>query len=55
MMQTLELTLLGNDSPACIASFLVTSLVRGEFKDAWSWSDDPEAEKEKERAKDKKE
>jgi hypothetical protein len=30
-------------------------LFRGEFKDAWSWSDDPEAEKEKEGVRDKKE
>src|ERR1700683_5369194 len=29
-------------SPACILSFLITTLVRGEFKSAWSWSDDPE-------------
>jgi len=29
-------------SPACILSFLITALVRGEFKIAWSWSDDPE-------------
>ncbi|KAM5530983.1 hypothetical protein V8D89_015365 [Ganoderma adspersum] len=26
-------------SPACILSFFVVSLARGEFNDAWSWSD----------------
>lgn len=26
-------------SPACILSFAVTALVRGELKDAWSWND----------------
>ncbi|PCH43861.1 hypothetical protein WOLCODRAFT_138641 [Wolfiporia cocos MD-104 SS10] len=29
-------------SPACIASFVLTSLAKGDFKDAWAWSDDPE-------------
>lgn len=29
-------------SPACILSFLLTALVRGEFTEAWSWSDEPE-------------
>ncbi|KAL4078534.1 signal peptide peptidase-domain-containing protein [Scleroderma yunnanense] len=29
-------------SPACILSFLVTAFIRGEFRDAWGWSDDPE-------------
>ncbi|OCH95104.1 hypothetical protein OBBRIDRAFT_823052 [Obba rivulosa] len=29
-------------SPACILSFVITSIVRGELKEAWSWSDDPE-------------
>ncbi|EMD40546.1 hypothetical protein CERSUDRAFT_111145 [Gelatoporia subvermispora B] len=29
-------------SPACILSFVMTSVVQGEFKEAWSWSDDPE-------------
>jgi len=28
-------------SPACILSFFVTALARGELKDAWSWSDEP--------------
>jgi len=28
-------------SPACILSFLLTALARGEFHDAWNWSDDP--------------
>jgi minor histocompatibility antigen H13 len=28
-------------SPACILSFFVITLVRGELKDAWSWIDDP--------------
>ena len=26
-------------SPACILSFFIVSLARGEFHDAWSWSD----------------
>jgi minor histocompatibility antigen H13 len=34
-------------SPACILSFLLTALARGELKAAWAWSDDPEKEKEK--------
>ncbi|KAH9946985.1 signal peptide peptidase-domain-containing protein [Amylocystis lapponica] len=29
-------------SPACILSFILTALVRGEIKDAWNWSDEPE-------------
>jgi len=29
-------------SPACILSFFITALVRGELKTAWAWSDDPE-------------
>lgn len=29
-------------SPACVFSFLVTAFIRGEFRDAWGWSDDPE-------------
>lgn len=29
-------------SPACILSFIITALVRGEFADAWNWSDEPE-------------
>ncbi|KAG6330671.1 hypothetical protein ID866_8418 [Astraeus odoratus] len=32
-------------SPACILSFLVTAFVRGEFREAWAWSDDPEQKK----------
>ncbi|TFK74045.1 hypothetical protein BDN72DRAFT_813704 [Pluteus cervinus] len=28
-------------SPACIISLFLTAVVRGEFKDVWSWSDDP--------------
>jgi len=33
-------------SPACILSFLGTAAVRGEFADAWAWSDVPAAEEE---------
>jgi len=29
-------------SPACILSFLITALIRGELKSAWSWTDEPE-------------
>ena len=29
-------------SPACILSFFLTALVRGEFNDAWTWSDEVE-------------
>ena len=29
-------------SPACILSFFITSLSRGEFSEAWSWSDELE-------------
>ncbi|KAH7914137.1 signal peptide peptidase-domain-containing protein [Hygrophoropsis aurantiaca] len=29
-------------SPACIFAFLLTAVARGEFKEAWTWSDDPE-------------
>jgi len=29
-------------SPACILSFFVTALARGELKSVWSWSDEPE-------------
>ncbi|KAI6026196.1 signal peptide peptidase-domain-containing protein [Pisolithus microcarpus] len=29
-------------SPACILAFLVTAFFRGEFRDAWAWSDNPE-------------
>lgn len=29
-------------SPACILSFLITALARGEFSEAWKWSDEPE-------------
>jgi len=29
-------------SPACILSFFITSLARGEFKEAWEWTDEPE-------------
>ncbi|OSD06722.1 hypothetical protein PYCCODRAFT_1403423 [Trametes coccinea BRFM310] len=27
-------------SPACILSFIIVSLARGEFKEAWTWTDD---------------
>lgn len=30
-------------SPACILSFFITALSRGELKEAWRWSDDPES------------
>ncbi len=33
-------------SPACILSFLITAVTRGEFKDAWDWSDAPEPKEE---------
>ncbi|KAI0266755.1 signal peptide peptidase-domain-containing protein [Gloeopeniophorella convolvens] len=42
-------------SPACILSFVLTALVRGELADAWSWSDGeagPDAASEKKRAAD---
>jgi len=29
-------------SPACILSFFVTAAIRGEFREAWSWSDNPD-------------
>ena len=29
-------------SPACILSFLLTALARGELNSAWAWSDEPE-------------
>ncbi|KAI6046154.1 signal peptide peptidase-domain-containing protein [Pisolithus marmoratus] len=29
-------------SPACIFAFLVTALFRGEFRDAWAWTDNSE-------------
>ena len=29
-------------SPACILSFFVTSLILGDFNEAWAWSDDVE-------------
>lgn len=29
-------------SPACILSFLITAGLRGELREAWSWSDGPE-------------
>jgi len=35
-------------SPACILSFVVTAGIRGELKQAWSWSDDPGDKVEKE-------
>ncbi|TDL24176.1 hypothetical protein BD410DRAFT_786262 [Rickenella mellea] len=34
-------------SPACILSFVITSLVRGEFKSAWEWKDEIDAPSEK--------
>ncbi|KAI0780207.1 signal peptide peptidase-domain-containing protein [Fomes fomentarius] len=34
-------------SPACIMSFFVVSFARGEFKEAWSWSDDVEEKSDK--------
>ncbi|KAI0743595.1 signal peptide peptidase-domain-containing protein [Daedaleopsis nitida] len=34
-------------SPACIMSFLITATVRGEFSDAWSWSDEIEEKSER--------
>ncbi|KAI0941598.1 hypothetical protein AcW1_003450 [Taiwanofungus camphoratus] len=33
-------------SPACILSFFLTALVRGEFSHAWSWSDEPQTDAE---------
>jgi len=38
-------------SPACILSFVLTGLLRGELLDAWKWIDEPETSKE---AQDKK-
>lgn len=29
-------------SPACILSFVITAGLRGELREAWSWSDEPE-------------
>ncbi|KAI0374184.1 hypothetical protein BV20DRAFT_1049577 [Pilatotrama ljubarskyi] len=29
-------------SPACIVSFMLTALARGEFKEAWAWTDEVE-------------
>lgn len=29
-------------SPACILSFFITAISRGEFKEAWHWTDAPE-------------
>jgi len=29
-------------SPACVLSFVMTALIRGELMSAWSWSDGPE-------------
>ncbi|KAF5317319.1 hypothetical protein D9611_003786 [Ephemerocybe angulata] len=31
-------------TPACILSFAVTAVARGEFADAWAWNDLPEEE-----------
>ncbi|CAL1707111.1 unnamed protein product [Somion occarium] len=30
-------------SPACILSFLLTAVARGELQDAWTWSDEPQS------------
>ncbi|TEB06230.1 hypothetical protein FA13DRAFT_1750168 [Coprinellus micaceus] len=35
-------------SPACIVSFGLTALRRGEFEDAWAWSDAPEEDESEE-------
>ena len=35
------------NSPACIISFFLVALARGELKDAWSWSDDVEEKSDK--------
>lgn len=34
-------------SPACILSFVITAVLRGEFKEAWSWSDETPEDKSK--------
>lgn len=30
-------------SPACILSFVVTAIIRGELREAWKWSDEPDS------------
>ena len=32
-------------SPACILSFVITAVTRGELRDAWSWSDETPEDK----------
>ncbi|VDC03596.1 unnamed protein product [Peniophora sp. CBMAI 1063] len=39
-------------SPACILSFVITAAARGEFKEAWSWSDETPEDKNKSEVKD---
>jgi minor histocompatibility antigen H13 len=34
--------LIGDTSPACILSFVVTALARGELREAWAWNDTPD-------------
>lgn len=38
-------------SPACILSFLITAVSRGEFKEAWSWADESPEDKGESRSK----
>ncbi|KAF5348631.1 hypothetical protein D9758_006855 [Tetrapyrgos nigripes] len=38
-------------SPACIMSFVLTAVFRGELKDAWNWTDGPEPQTKEEEGK----
>lgn len=44
---TLTRVLTAGSSPACMASFFVTAFAKGDFAQAWAWSDDPENAKSK--------
>ena len=39
--------LIARSSPACMMSFFVTAFAKGDFAQAWAWSDDPENAKSK--------
>ena len=39
------MSLTSDCSPACILSFLLTAIHRGELKQVWQWKDEPEQKK----------
>ena len=45
LASAITLVLTARPSPACMISFFVTAFAKGDFAQAWAWSDEPEKAK----------